>query len=58
MHKTCAQGIKEIIGAARNSSIWAPKDVIDGIRSSLVVSVQRGNANMVSAGLEAARRVR
>ena len=54
MQKDCAIAIKEFIRAARHSGVWAPASLVHGIRSSLAVAVQRGNAAIVSAGLRAA----
>ena len=55
MHKDFAVAIKEIIRASRLSGLWAGRDVVHGIRASVAVAVQKGNASMVAAGLHEAR---
>ena len=57
MHKDFAVAIKEIIRASMRSGLWAPRDVVHGIRASVAVAVQRGNASMVATGLHVARRI-
>jgi len=56
MHKDFAVAIKEIIRASRNAGLWAGRDVVHGIRASVAVAVQKGNASMVATGLHASRR--
>ena len=56
MHKYFAVAIKEIIRASRNAGLWAGRDVVHGMRASVAVAVQKGNASMVATGLHASRR--
>jgi len=56
MQKDFAVAIKEVVRAARNTGLWAPREVVHGICSNLSVAVQRGNAAIMSVGINAARR--
>ena len=51
MGKSCAVAIGEIIKAAKNVHLWAPHEVVHGIKSRMSVAVQRWNARIVLAGL-------
>ena len=45
------QAIAEIVKAARSVGLWAPHEVVYGIKARLCVAVQRWNARVVLAGL-------